>query len=541
MYLTFGGIMFELSKEQLIRFARLELTLSDIIPFLSSEGAFGSRAFYRMTLEDLQDALNTAVDKDMTVADFATDWFYPIVEELSGCLGLTEILPGFPNTLAMQRFRNPDMEDDEMMMWVFHKLYPVFADISNVVMNSHMKMKDLSRAEEIVEAIDIHYKNLGVEPGFREYPDIIKSDFINEWDNDLLLRGADENTRKMFVDFVGDLADHNDPDAIRILGYASYGGNSLFDCDWELAARCMDKLWREFGFGYAANSLAHIYYDGRLSDGRPDYGNAFKYFAIGSFMGVTEASCKLADMYMNGQYVAQSYENASTILEGLYARALVRFESGDRNTHLADVAYRLAMTQQKFALRYTDFALMHRSYSLLLQAASALRAEARTGGVPENSDLGQKINHNIEESKTVFPEYKSSHKTDYPDAVEDFVLMRGYCDYRATFKKLKGNRIKITIQRLKRGGEASPEKSLLPFTDYGMCRMTDSVVCTAEEPMLMGGFAKVPESVVFDTVRNGLNHLDSDLGSLEFIKDGEPVFHMAARSFIVRKPADSNM
>lgn len=529
--------MIELSKEELRQFARLEIDLKDL-GSTNMTDRIVSNEFYQMTLQDLYDAMNNAIDRGMDSFDFKLSYFVPLTQILGKNLGLQDLYGSFPQGLLMYRLRSLNIEEDEMMVWVLKHLYLDFDDIDKLLNHFKKPLSTYEHFQELIEAIDCYYRNIGIETRFREYPDMIKRDFIMEWDNELLLSAAAPETRSLFSDFVMDLAEKDDPDAIRILGYASYGGNPVFENDMNLAAECMDRLWRFHGFGYAANTLAHMYYDGKLTGGQADLESAFKYFAIASFMGVTEATCSLCGMFIKGEYVGSNIELAGHTLDSLYVKALIRFENGERNTHLAEIAYHYSDVYRRLSNNPGDMSMIE-SYVILLKASYALKEEARAGGPPENSDLGVLISHRIKElQQDLFPPLKSSHKANNMQMLTNFIMYRGYCSYRAGFKRLKNNRVKVTVTRLKRGGEDLAEKTLLPYPEFGGCCLTDTLTFYAENVKEFAGFEMLPDEIIFDTVEDIINNA-SDRGSImRFIRDGRTVFVLDPEYYTIKRPAD---
>ncbi len=131
------------------------------------------------------------------------------------------------------------------------------------------------------------------------------------------------------------------PQAIIIKAYSLYGGNRLYECDWEESRKYLMYLFEKYGDLDAANSLRYIYYYGRCNDGKSEYEKAFYYFSIGAAAGITESRYKIADMLRDGKGCGKSKDAAENIVQKLFDEAEFDFCNGF-DASFADVALRKA-------------------------------------------------------------------------------------------------------------------------------------------------------------------------------------------------------
>ena len=135
-------------------------------------------------------------------------------------------------------------------------------------------------------------------------------------------------------------------EALETLGYCYYGGNELFECDWNKARDIFLNLMenpevKDVDKCRFANTLGYIYYYGRCTDGVPDYESAFKYFSLGAAAGIYESIYKLADLYMHGYFVPKNNCAAYSLVYSIYDDNLKDILKGNFDCKFADVALRM--------------------------------------------------------------------------------------------------------------------------------------------------------------------------------------------------------
>ena len=267
---------------------------------------------YALSLNDVKEALEYVRDSRITIDKFLMGWWFPLVLKCDEALMIRDIFTGvIPHAGIMEP--SLPMTDDDMLVYVLDLL----ADFSNSEEGRYSSalVTDYLDIELILDEIEMYEEDNQLPVTERRFSERMREKFIMQLDNDMLLGDSDEDTRQLWKKFTDELAQTGNFNAMRIKAYACYGGNCVYECDWAESARLLEKLWRDFSFGQAANTLGYIYYYGRLDPaGKPDYEKAFFYFSIGSTYGIVESKYKLADMFVNGQYVARNERLARSLV-----------------------------------------------------------------------------------------------------------------------------------------------------------------------------------------------------------------------------------
>lgn len=486
----------------------------------------------RFTLNDLAQVLEKVIVNKTDAAVFFFTWFEPLILHFYDVLKLNRLYGDGPASIEAYRLTMMPVTDDDLLAWMLSYILSLYRDLSLVQV--HVPASEYINAEELLRMIDLHDEESMLPVEERHYMDDIKDDYIRELDNDLILKDADRYTKKLFIRYVNELCEVNNFNALRIKGFACLGGNSVFKCDFKEAARCMEILWKEGGFGYAANTLGFICLEGRLTDGIPDYDQAFRYFSIGHAFGISESTYKLAEMFMEGICVAKNPEMAASLLERLYIDARYRFEQEDFEGAFAEAAMHMGQLQLKV---YNDnpmgFKFMHdQALDFFLQSKYALMRRSPYGMSHSDRKISEIVDARISELSEGTKVYKASYKTSYPGPIRDFLSYRPSGTYTLELKILKNNKIKITIRRLSSKNDSISPLTLLTYREFLCCDLTDNVTVTGNE-------AKV---VSIDSD----NELIFDDASIESAPDGETVirfFHgnketavIKAANFTVRRP-----
>ena len=98
----------------------------------------------------------------------------------------------------------------------------------------------------------------------KQMTDEDKRHFINYYDGEEFKELNDEQ-KTIYRKTVDELCLKNDEIALRIKGYACYGGNDIYPCNWNISKDCLMKLFKKTGDACAANSLGYIFYYGRCN------------------------------------------------------------------------------------------------------------------------------------------------------------------------------------------------------------------------------------------------------------------------------------
>lgn len=127
--------------------------------------------------------------------------------------------------------------------------------------------------------------------------------------------------------------------AIKMKGYACYGGSRLYPCDWEEAKECLQLVYETIGDPACANSLGYIAYYGRC--GTVDHEEAFKWFSIGAMAEITESRCKMSDMLVNGYATPENPGLAMHILQQALEGEKGNYMDGEPDNRLPEVLLRI--------------------------------------------------------------------------------------------------------------------------------------------------------------------------------------------------------
>ena len=271
---------------------------------------------------------------------------------------------------------------------------------------------------------------------------------------------------------VDEECEKEDLGAMYIKGYGCYGGNNLYDCDWEESKKLITKLFEKTENPIYANTLGYIYYYGRCNNGVPEYDKAFQYFSIGAAHGVMESMYKQADMYLTGKGCIKSPDTADHIYYKLYDEAYSRFLDGDE-TKFADIALRMATGAERknryeLALRY------------ILQAEVAIKWRLKKSDFFGDKKVAENIEktHNEIKEKLSKDYIKEEYETGIPEWIED-MLWDG-CKSKLTIERIKENQYKIKIERIKKDNRAKAMIAEPQLDSAKVTRIFDTLMFTNE-------------------------------------------------------------
>ncbi len=176
---------------------------------------------------------------------------------------------------------------------------------------------------------------------------------FTRWQRHEILLTFIENTanvsksrRELFKRIVDEECENDNELAMQIKGYGCYGGDKIYDCDWEESRKWITKLFEKNGNPYYANTLGYIYYYGRCNNGVPEYEKAFQYFSVGAAHDLYESMYKIADMFLGGKGCIKSPETSDHIIFKLYQDSRPSFCMGE-DAKFADIALRWAAHWQR--------------------------------------------------------------------------------------------------------------------------------------------------------------------------------------------------
>ena len=420
---------------------------SDAYPFSGFD--VQCEAEYPMLLSDLKTALTHFDEDNISYEDFLFDWWYPITTYFYEDLCLDELFGPDPDMIADYPFPPLINSDEDMLVTVLVKIAKNADDIGEGTIPSGSASKILA-IPHLIELIENYEDNKDLPFEERNYTLDEMLAFINHWDNSLLLVDAPEYVISLFVRFTNELCEQNYFEAIKLKAFACNGGNRAFPCDYKEAVRLLEILLKNFGFGYAANALGFIYYDGKLT-GKPDYEKAFSYFAIASNYNVSEAKLKFADMLLAGNIGQPDPLTAYSMYLQVYNDARIRFESGEYNAVLPESAYRIAMAFKSFPAQKV------KRLKLLLEATYSAFVRYQTGKLHSDLEFSKEVQKEIDEVINEFKKgtdkvkinsaWQDLGNEDVTDVFNDFAAPPFPAYYTLKLKKQKSGNIKFSIKR----------------------------------------------------------------------------------------------
>lgn len=167
-----------------------------------------------------------------------------------------------------------------------------------------------------------------------------KEAWLRPFEEEETLQMMDEETLAKARRYTEELCREDNVFALRLKGYACYGGNRLYECDWTAARDCMLRLRELADDAEYANTLGYIYYYGRYNGGEPEYEKAFPQFSYAAANGLFEAIYKLGDLYSHGYGCRKSEETAQNLYHMVYNETKKKFLRGC-DASFADAALRL--------------------------------------------------------------------------------------------------------------------------------------------------------------------------------------------------------
>ncbi|MBR4513793.1 MAG: sel1 repeat family protein [Lachnospiraceae bacterium] len=286
---------------------------------------------YKPTYQDLVAACENMLKADVDI-DTIFNWYGYVSEEIDDC---------YDGALSLMHTGNFFWVEDEEELIL--SMSNAFDDLTFDVRNCSQEwvreqLADMIHMAEYYEFNRKHevskwkYTKEQREMIYFTFADSI-SDVPDE-KIDLLRRLVDEGCAE------------NDPAAMRIKGYSCYGGDRLYECDWDEACRIFEKLYEETSDAIYANTLGYIYYYGRCNGGVPEYGKAFEFFTVGALHGIVESRYKLADMFLDGKGCKQSEGTAAYMINALYNEVKPRYCDGE-DLKFADVALRMGAIYER--------------------------------------------------------------------------------------------------------------------------------------------------------------------------------------------------
>ena len=187
-----------------------------------------------------------------------------------------------------------------------------------IACNEEMRLSEMLPLDEIIADLAQYFRNKNKPIEEWEFSQEEMESYIFFFDNEEYVKKAGEEKLALARRFIDTLCAQENALALRIMGYACYGGSRLYPCDWNTSRDCVTRLFEMKDDPQYANTLGYIYYYGRCNGGVPEYDKAFYYFGIAAANGLYEGMYKLADMLWHGYGCRKSQKTSSENSSGRY-------------------------------------------------------------------------------------------------------------------------------------------------------------------------------------------------------------------------------
>ena len=260
---------------------------------------------------------------------------------------------------------------------------------------------------------------LAVNSGeLKEYPDRILSEMVQNAGK-IIERNKGKVSKELkdfYITNLQALADREDYQSMKTLGFEYYEGLNGFDVDFYKAEYYFQRCFRKVKDPDIANALGYIYYYGRTNGGKPNGNRAFQCFSIAHFAGHNiEASYKLADCFANGYGTQICYQAAYNIVTDLFKPTFYQFMNRD-DSKFADVALRLGVYFENGIHVKKDLNFARIYY---LEAREAIKIRLKHMDYVGDRNVAIGIHHSLEDLKPEYG-YKGRTLTEYGYLIEHY-------------------------------------------------------------------------------------------------------------------------
>ena len=454
-----------ISDEQLKKLCRFEIGWSDIKDEEHSLFHYESDDTYCFTLDDMLDALKKIALSDMDNETIFREWYAPTSQFLHDdqIILFDEETPDNIETLPAL----PDRSD---------KLYTICENIEFMLEPEHPPF--IERVNSIIKEIEDYFEDEKKPVTQRRYTDEEKEDFIKYHHHENNLKYADEKVLSLYRQFVNELCDKGNQNALEYKGYGCYGGDPAFECDWHTSLSCIKKLYEITGEPYLANTLGYIYYYGRCWDGQPQYDEAFRYFSVGAAGGIYESRYKLADMFAKGYGVVQNKNIAVGIIEELYEQNLEYMLDGNFECKFADIALRLGGYIEKGYVEYTS---KSNALGLYMQADFAIRQRLKYdhyGDLSVADSIRTALYRLLSDEDITKPKRTCRIYISY--LLKDY--LKKYRKIQMKIRHLKNGELSLTFRITPFTDDKYPPKMFITEPDNGFCGMVEKLNIHVKNP-----------------------------------------------------------
>jgi hypothetical protein len=459
------GAQIILFPAQMKQIARYELTFDKITADFTEDACdLVIRKVYSYTLDDLKQALINLKAAAPTVGEFWENWFYP----------LTQLESEFD--LDRARGSLADQDDtpeylreftDGLSLSDSSHFCDIWWNLDNAVefCEASSALPDVVDIDELLNGLSRYEQNKGKPIEEWNFTKEEMGGYISLFDSDNYVKNATDNQLALCRRFLDVLCDQTNELALYIKGYACYGGNRLYPCDWNTSRDYITRLFDRKDDPQYANTLGYIYYYGRCNGGVPEYDKAFYYFGIAAANGLYEGMYKLADMFWHGYGCKESARTARSLYGMVYEDSFKNFQKG-HEANFADAALRMGNV---FANGIGEKESPEKAYYYYLQADYAARLRAETSDFFGHTTVVNNVRNALDEVKAKLPEDYFCDHMDY-DVPYQFVELTEYGNRcKLTRSYHSDGSVILTAARMATRGNPEPEPMLFTFPRLQYC------------------------------------------------------------------------
>ena len=489
----------ELTPGQMKKIARYELTFQEVIGEPCTEDIdVVCPHVYTYTLDDLTEAVKNLKKKNPTVKDFGEFWFYPInrLEEAFDLDRARGDLEGEDDTPEeLKDYDGLPVSDSTWFNDIWYELENAWSDFRD---ETHItEALDL---DAILADLERYAANKGRPITEWVFTSQEKEYYVESFESDDRVKKASDRELVLARKMTDELCEEGNETALHLKGYACYGGNRLYECDWPASRDCILRLFEMTDDPQYANTLGYIFYYGRCTGGLPEYEKALHYFSIAAANGLYEGAYKLADLYAHGYGCKKSEKTALALYNMVYADSIRHFLQGD-DANFADAALRMGNVCAQGIGEEAD---PEAAYAYYKEAEYAAGIRASHSDFFGNTTVVINIQKALEETKEKLPDdyFRDYLEYSFPVLLTDLAEDR----YRCLLTRKLNDDGSWTLQgsRLSTRACRTPEFILIALPQIGICERTIKASVTAFGSVSIW-FRDDAEAVRYDCVeRNGV-------------------------------------
>ncbi|MGN1399239.1 MAG: tetratricopeptide repeat protein [Erysipelotrichaceae bacterium] len=341
----------------------------------------------------------------------------------------------------------------------------VFAELAVNCENTDELISNLVDIDQLIKEVQ---NNIDCQDLTQKaYQDNIKEIFVAEVCDRDDIDNLDAVKKEIFKRFSLDLADKGSLVGREALAYSYYGGNSVFECDWQKAEELLLDLYQSSGNPTYANSLGFIYYYGRTNNNIPQNDLAFKYYSIAYASGNYEAQYKIADMFLQGKSVVKNKAVTENIYDTIYTENLALFQKGFYDCKLADIALRMA--SQQLQQEHCD---VYVALWYILVAKKAIEIRMENHNIYGDDTVKENIDKIYQACVALKEKEKQPLVLYYPGFLDAFFQDGQFASVE--LKELKNGRLKIQVTQLNRDNDLKYRR-FIPLFEQNDCLFVDQL------------------------------------------------------------------